>query len=509
MPTDRTRVAISPLNAQDGRDVAREGVRLGRNRGLLLGGILLAALLLRIVPLTASHFWDETVYLQHARVIVEGRTNYDEFEYRPPLLPILYAAGYLVWDNIYVANVVQGIASTLAVPFAFLYVRRAFGPAPALIAAALFAFTPYFVEASHELMTDMPAVALMLAAMWLFDRTGIRSPFVAGIASALAAQTRFTSLFVFVYFAVDSFFSGVKFRRLLWLVAGAAIAMAPYLFWIRWNYGSFFHSFALASRITTEWTALVPATFYFAAIPQIFPASALALFAIGLVATAIEWSRPSLGAHGAGLISRFANLDVRTARVLALLAWGAAFFVYMLRIPHKEVRYLLPLAIPVVVVGALGAAAIWRWLSVQAIPFKLAGLFLALAVAAVDFGPAFAKLTQSWIDPSETQTVQVARYIREISTPADTLYAAHEFPVLAFYSERKTKSLLPIQDDFDRAWRDWMRDPGYVVYFRPSGIRETHSKNPSFKPDPSFMDVRPNFRIAREFPEVILYRYDP
>jgi 4-amino-4-deoxy-L-arabinose transferase-like glycosyltransferase len=497
------------LNAQDARDVAREGVRLGRNRRLLLWGILLGALLLRIVPFTASHLWDETVYLQHARVIVEGRTNYNEFDYRPPLLPILYAAGYLVWDNIYVANVVQGIASTLAVLFAFLYVRRTFGSTPALIAAALFAFTPYFVEASHELMTDMPAVALMLAAMWLSDRTGSRSAFVAGIASALAAQTRFTSLFVFVYFAADSVFSGAKFRRLLWLVTGAAIAMAPYLIWVRWNYGSFFYPFAFASRITTEWTAPVPASFYFVAIAQIFPASTLALFAVGLVATAIEWSRPGPGGHGAGLISRFANLDVRTARVLALLAWGAAFFVYMLRIPHKEVRYLLPLAIPVVIVGALGAAAIWRWLSAQAVPFKVAGLFLALAVAAVDLGPAFAKLAESWIDASESQTVQIARYIREISTPADTLYAAHEFPVLAFYSERKTKSLLPIQDDFDRTWHDWMKDPGYVVYYRPSGIRETHSKNPSFKPDLSFMDARPNFRIAREFPEAIVYRYDP
>src|SRR5260370_12845814 len=109
----------------------------------------------------------------------------------------------------------------------------------------------------------------MLAAMWLFDRTGSGCAFVAGIASALAAQTRFTSLFVFVYFAADSFFSGVKFRRLLWLAAGAAIAMPPYLFWVRWNYGSFFHSFALASRITTEWTAPPPASFYFASIPQL------------------------------------------------------------------------------------------------------------------------------------------------------------------------------------------------------------------------------------------------
>jgi 4-amino-4-deoxy-L-arabinose transferase-like glycosyltransferase len=389
-----------------------EGARERRNRGLVFCGILLAALLLRIVPLTYSHFWDETVYLQHARVIVDGRTNYSEFDYKPPLLPLLYAAGYLVWDDIYVANLVQGIASTLAVLFAFLYVRRSFGALPALIATALFAFTPYFVETSHELMTDMPAVALMLAAMWLFDRTGIGSAFMAGIASALAAQMRFTSLFVFAYFIVDAFFSEPKFRRLFWLVAGAVLAMAPYLIWVRWNYAGFFYSFALASRITTEWTAPVPASFYFAAIPQIFPLSLLALFASGLVATFFERSRSDRPSHGAGMISGLANLDHRTERVLALLVWGAAFFVYMLRISHKEVRYLLKLAIPVLIVSALGAAQIGRWLARRAMPFKAFGLLLAAAVAAVEFGPAFGKLTQPWIDASEPQTVQVARVVQ-------------------------------------------------------------------------------------------------
>ena len=33
---------------------------------MVLGGALALALLLRVVPLTYAHFWDETVYLQHA-----------------------------------------------------------------------------------------------------------------------------------------------------------------------------------------------------------------------------------------------------------------------------------------------------------------------------------------------------------------------------------------------------------------------------------------------------------
>src|SRR5207249_2140410 len=96
----------------------------------------------------------------------------------------------------------------VAVLFAFLYVRRAFGAVSGIAAALLFAFTPYLVETSHELLTDMPAVALMLAAMWLFDKPGPRFAILAGAAYALAVQTRFTSLFLIVYFALDASLSG-------------------------------------------------------------------------------------------------------------------------------------------------------------------------------------------------------------------------------------------------------------------------------------------------------------
>jgi hypothetical protein len=227
------------------------------------------------------------------------------------------------------------------------------------------------------------------------------------------------------------------------------------------------------------------------------------------VVTFLEWSRSHRADHGSKATSVFAHLDARSARVLTLLAWGVAFFVYMLRIPHKEVRYLLPLAIPVAIISALGAAAVGRGLSRFAPPVKAVGLVLAIALLAVDFGPAFIKLTQPWIDRSETRTVRLAHYLHDISTPADTIYAAHNFPVLAFYSERNTKSLLPIQGDFEKDWRDWMPGPGYVVYYLPSGIKETHSKNPLFMPDPAFMNARPNFRMVREFPDAIVYRYDP
>jgi len=107
-------------------------------------------------------------------------------------------------------------------------------------------------------------------------------------------------------------------------------------------------------------------------------------------------------------------------------------------------------------VGATGA---YSWLARQASPLRLAGLLLGVLGAAADYGSPALKLAGPLTDRSEWAEVQIARYLREHSTPADTIYAAHNFPVLAFYSERHTVSLLPIQEDFDRDWPDFMSYP--------------------------------------------------
>ena len=74
---------------------------------LALAAILSLAFLLHVIPLTYSHFWDETVFLQNAMVLLDGRNNYDELDYRPPVLPLLYAAGFSVWEDIFIAHLVQ------------------------------------------------------------------------------------------------------------------------------------------------------------------------------------------------------------------------------------------------------------------------------------------------------------------------------------------------------------------------------------------------------------------
>src|SRR5207253_8270723 len=96
---------------------------------------------------------------------------------------------------------------------------------------------------------------------------------LAGATFARAIQTRCTSLFLIVYFALDASLSLKKLRQLAILVVAAGVTIAPYLIWVRWNYGSFLFPFILARRIVTEWTAPVASGFYFDAVLEIFPPS--------------------------------------------------------------------------------------------------------------------------------------------------------------------------------------------------------------------------------------------
>ena len=485
-----------------------DGAHAG-NRSAICAAILIAfvlvAIAIRILPLTYSHFWDETVFLQHAKILVDGRTNFNEFSSRPPLLPFMYAAGYAIWDSIYVANVVQGIVSGLMVLFAFLYVRPVFGTIAGIAAAALFAFTPYVVARSHDLLTDGPAVTLMLAAMWLFDRPGTRSALLAGVVFSLAVQMRYTSLFLAVYLVLDAIVTRKKLPHLLFAGGAAILAIAPYLFWNYSQFGSPIFPFELAKRVVREWTALVPPAFYFRALEEIFPLTVWALFAIGVADLLWHRWRLARGSPSPG------DPDDRgqDKRRIVLLAWGACFLAYMLTIPHKEVRYLLPLAIPVLVTAAVAWARIASLANTAWQGFRIVAVSLAILIVVADFGEAFAPLVHEPVDRVVSNEVEIAQYLRAHSSPQDTIYAAHNYPVFAFYTERRTVSLLPIQDNFDSVWQERMNLPGFLIYTHPDQLGEIHSINRALKPDRSFLEMHSEFRAIQEFATATVYRYDP
>jgi 4-amino-4-deoxy-L-arabinose transferase-like glycosyltransferase len=480
-----------------------------RFQWLALAAILSLAFLLHVIPLTYSHLWDETVFLQNAMVMLDERDNYDELYYRPPVLPLLYAAGFSVWDDIFVAHLVQGGLTTLAVLFLFLFTRQSFGTAPAFFATLLFALSPYMVEASHNLLTGVPAITFMLAAMWLYGRQGILPALFTGVLFAIAVQTRFTSLFLGFYFALTVVFFHSQLRRLAWLSLGFAVTLMPYLIWNHISFGDFLHPFAHARRIVTEFNLPVPASFYLDAFTEVFPLGVRLLFVLGVLSVGIGSVKQWQANTSAPALPIASKIGKSWAGQLILLFWAIAFFVYMVSIPHKEVRYLLPLAIPVSILAGLGLSGAIQWLQRQATVLKFIGFSVVVLVLVLDLGPSLTRLTKPWVDRSQWEIVQIALFLREHSSAEDTIYAAHEFPVLAYYSERKTISLLPIQDEFEKQWRALMSEPGFLVQFHPEGVGESHSKHRTFMPDRDFLEATPSFEFVKGYSRATVYKYRP
>ena len=140
---------------------------------------------------------------------------------------------------------------------------------------------------------------------------------------------------------------------------------------------------------------------------EIFPPSLWLFFALGLLSPVMRWAM-RYQSEGETLPAEHAALGSQTKRQLVLLIWGLLFFAYMLTIGHKEVRYLLPLAIPVVIISALSVTALLRWIARQAGPVWVAGVLLGVAAAVADYASPFQKLRGPWTDSSESEEVRIA-----------------------------------------------------------------------------------------------------
>src|SRR5439155_24788107 len=115
-------------------------------------------------------------------------------------------------------------------------------------------------------------------------------------------------------------------RSLAFLLAGAALAISPYLIWIRWNYGSFFYPFVQARRIVTEWTAPVPAGFYWEALLEVFPYSMWLFFGAGVLLPVAQGAMQRRAREGGGRLTGLAGVSGRTRRELGLLTWRGGLF---------------------------------------------------------------------------------------------------------------------------------------------------------------------------------------
>lgn len=459
-----------------------------------------AAFLVRIWGISKAHYWDEMVYLQNAQVICCGKTNYSELDFRPPLISLIYAGVFLLWRHIYAACIVAAFLNALGPLFLYLAGRMSVGRLPAAIAALLLAFSPFFAgifpdgfasdDTGNSLLTDSPALTLLLLAFWLLLRALNRpsSPRFAwaGFVLTLSILMRFGTLpSVGVLFLLP-LAANRRWKALIACGSGLLVGLAPYLLWSRLHFGAFF--FTLHAGWTHVEGPVESFFFYLRNSAIIF--TPVAVF--GLVVTASLWlwrpfgavpSRPRLPA----------NLSPVVLQAFLWL-WLLTEFVFFSAVPHKEPRYILPLAPPFLLLAGSGLALMC---TLPRKPFRPVGALLLAAFLVFTFVPLRERFRGPFINHDNPEEMLASQFLQSGLPPGTTLYMNFNYPAFAFYTDFLIHELPAVGPALYHEIELIPLGGVLIVYRKTDEVWE---------PDIEWVNANPKFQRLRDFSTFVVYR---
>ena len=319
---------------------------------------------MRVWPLSKVHFWDEAVYLQNAEVLCCGKTNYSELDSRPPLLSLIFAAVFRVWHSVYAADIVSALLNAAGPALLYICGRRIVGRVGAAIAALLMAFTPFFVgvfpsgfqtdNTGNSLLTDAPALTIILLALWTFLWALRREDSIrfagAGFVLGLAVLMRFASLSMVGVLALLVFAATRWWRAALATALGFLFAMVPYLCWSRARYNGFFATFRRGWQYYQG--ARESPLFLLRNFGIIFSWITLAGLVIWLCRWA--WERRKTRAEHDDASENFTRRRLQAF----LCLWAVVLLVFFMAMPHQEPRYAMPLGPPLFLLAGSGLSTL-------------------------------------------------------------------------------------------------------------------------------------------------------
>ena len=464
-----------------------------------------AAFVLRLWPLSKAHFWDEAVYLQNAEVICCGKTNYSELDSRPPLLSLIFAGTFLLWHHVYAAKIVTALLNALGPALLYLSGRMIAGRIPAAIAAMLLAFSPFFVgvfpvgltsdDTGNSLLSDSPALTLILLAFWLLLlalRKQIDVRFAcAGFVLALTVLMRFASLSSVGILSLLVFAANRWWRAALACAAGFFAGMGPYLCWSRMRYGGFFTTFR------NGWAYLQGQVesplYYLKNLGNIFSWITLAGLAIWIG----EWAWGKWKHEGEGrqisAIERSSGSSRKLEAFLWLWAAGLLFFFSALR--HKEPRYVMPLAPPLFLLAASGLDVLLKGRRKLA---QVCGTVALVGALTWTFLPVRERFESPFVDDEVSEEMEVADFLNHTVSGTTVLYSNFNYPVFAYYTNLPIYRLRESGSALYDALKQLPGDGILIAYKPNSDIRD---------PRLEWLDSNPHCRRFREFPSLVLYEY--
>ncbi len=446
--------------------------------------LLLIGFSLRIF-LTTCYYWDELIYLQHAEILSGKENNYNEFDFRPPLLSILIAGLYSLWHNPIIANIFVSLLATFSALFAYLAAKEMFNMKVAMIAAILLAFWPIHIYVSKTLLVHTTAIFFALASLFFLKKAENKNKknnsllfFLAGVFIAFSILTRFTYLILIPLILVNIVLFRKKYdiKKIFYGITGMLVLILPYLIWAYVNYGNAFHTFKTASLVVS-WSTKQPWHFYLT--------NSWLLLGLG-------------GVVGLGSWIFFKIKDKKiTKEEIFLLAWFLIPLVYLSFMVHKEVRFLMVILIPTIFLSSVGFKNLF-----EKIRNKKVILLLFLVIILI---PLFSFFYSPYIRTCDSDAQRASSWIMENTDKTGIIYAQEEFTALAYYTDRKI-ILAPFNKTrFFDTTADYMAYPGYYIYFEKQNKTETFPKIQELEQDSRFDLVE----IIKNKERVYIYNYEP
>ncbi len=479
-------------------------LKQGRSASVFLFVLLAAGFLVRLWGMSKFHYWDEMVYLQNAQVICCGKVNYSELGFRPPLLSLIFAGVFFVWHHIYAACIATAFLNALGPIFLFFAGCLAVGRLPAAISSLLLAFSPFFVgifpdsfvsdDTGNSLLTDSPSLTLLILGLWLLlralDRPTAFRFFCAGFSLALCILMRFGAIPSVAVLLLLPLASPGRWKALIASMCGVAAGLAPYLLWSRFKFGGFL--FTLQSAWAHVEGPVEPATYFIRNAATIFTPIAivglLLCFGFHLITVRRAFTRGHEAPSGS-----VSSSSQRTVRIFLWL-WLVLGFLFFSLMPHKEPRYVLPLAPPVLLLAGSGLALF------AALPNKLLRVTGALCLGAallLTFLPLRERFSVpfiNWGAPDE----ELAASFLESKVPAGTaLWMSFNYPAFAYYTNFPIHELSSVGPALYKDMEQVPRGDVLVVY------REAEDAAQS---DTAWVDATGKFKRIGEYPSLVIYR---
>lgn len=225
----------------------------------------------------------------------------------PPFFYLVEGVVMTLFGTSYVtARALVALFAVIAAVYSYRLALRTHGPRVAAFALAVFGLAPLVFDLSRYVLLEVPTLALVLAAVFHFERylgeSRARDAILACLLAALAALTRFDGVVLLPYFLLRLALTR-RFRLLLRrpVIAGAVLALVLtvpyYLFtWLEYRTGLEAAAGSGTAAHSTGFLDIRNFVRYPAYIPEQVGWAATVTAAIGLV-VALRGDRGKLGPH--------------------------------------------------------------------------------------------------------------------------------------------------------------------------------------------------------------------